>query len=110
MLISMSETGCLDTMSMDISIFETTVVTVPNIFTPNSDDKNDLFFVTGAGIATLKCEIFNRWGKKIHAWDDITGSWDGIGATPGNYYYSVSIVQDDGDVQEIKGWVTLAKD
>lgn len=47
-------------------------VFIPNAFTPNNDGKNDLFFVSGYGIARVKhFSVFDRWGKQVFRRDNI---------------------------------------
>lgn len=67
----------------------------PNVFTPNGDGNNDNFYFPNWGISGLKCEIYNRWGLKIHEWHTINGFWDGRTTSgkecpDGVYYYIVS--------------------
>lgn len=51
---------------------------ISNSFTPNDDDKNDLFF------PIFQCEysyylftIFDRWGNTVYTSNNINGKWDG---------------------------------
>lgn len=53
-------------------------VYIPNSFTPNDDDRNDLF------APTFQCEynyfsltIFDRWGNTVYTSNNINGKWDG---------------------------------
>ena len=48
----------------------------PNSFTPNGDNKNDLFLPVTDGIDSLHFMIFNRWGEKIFESTDFT-PWNG---------------------------------
>ena len=41
---------------------------VPNIFTPNGDNINDVFRISGSGIVSADVKIFDRWGKKVAGW------------------------------------------
>jgi gliding motility-associated-like protein len=72
-------TGCkiLDEYHLDVS--EEVVVTVPNAFTPNGDNLNDLFKIEyGAGVKTLLTyTIFNRFGKVVFQTNDLSKGWDG---------------------------------
>jgi len=49
----------------------------PNAFTPDGDGKNENFRPRGEGIKNYHLIIYNRWGTKIFASDDITQGWDG---------------------------------
>ncbi len=53
-------------------------VYIPNSFTPNDDDRNDLFS------PAFQCEynyflltIFDRWGNTVYTSSNINGKWDG---------------------------------
>jgi hypothetical protein len=47
-----------------IFVFNTpNLVYIPNVFTPNDDDVNDVFTILGDNISEIECQIFNRWEK-----------------------------------------------
>lgn len=72
----------------DVSLTKAPIeVKFPNVFTPNGDKMNDLFFPTIIGIPDFKVFIYNRWGNKMTVLDTETPSWDGKDATVGTYYY-----------------------
>lgn len=50
---------------------------IPNAFTPNGDDLNDVFFVYGLGLFEYELLIFNRWGQLIYKSNDQNEGWDG---------------------------------
>lgn len=50
---------------------------IPNSFTPNGDDKNEIFRVEGENIIDFNMRIFNRWGECIYTSDNILKGWDG---------------------------------
>jgi gliding motility-associated-like protein len=50
---------------------------VPNAFTPNDDNLNEIFMAKGTGIATFDMNIFDRWGNLLFVSDDINKGWDG---------------------------------
>lgn len=53
-------------------------VEVPNAFTPNGDNQNDVFLIKGTGVEAVESfEIFNRWGEKIFTTSDSSIGWDG---------------------------------
>lgn len=69
----------------------------PNAFTPNGDNRNDIFYVFGEGIdhSTFEMYIFDRWGNLIFVSDDINKGWDGtVNGSP--------LVQIDTYVWEVK--------
>ena len=51
---------------------------VPNAFTPNNDNKNDIFRAYyGENISNFKLQIYNRWGLQVFETNDILKGWDG---------------------------------
>jgi gliding motility-associated-like protein len=83
-------------------------ITVPNVFTPNGDGKNDEFIVQDTSIASFNCVIFNRWGKKIYEWSDVNKGWDGK-TTDGTYYYIIAAKGYDNVTYNKHGAVMLLR-
>ena len=55
-----------------------TEVIIPNVFTPNGDDKNDeLSFVNIDDTQDFSFRIYNRWGVKVFETSDASNHWDG---------------------------------
>jgi len=89
-------------------------IDVYNIFTPNGDNKNDVFKLRGLGFCntTYTMEILNRWGQKIYSgtypgdnfWDGNTAS--GEKADDGVYYYILTSSASDNSST---GFVTLIR-
>jgi len=86
-------------------------VTAPNVFTPNSDNENDVFFLTHKNTVSIKLIILNRWGNIMYeGTTDLTDSnaraeWDGktkggLNAEEGTYFYKyVAIGVDDTEIE-----------
>lgn len=113
-LIATSIEGCSDTMQMTIIADAVSLLTVPNVFTPNADGKNDVFKVTYFGIEQFQGEIYDRWGLKLFTWYDVTGGWNGITdngkeASDGTYYYIITAKGIDGQDYILKGHLTLLR-
>jgi len=90
----------------------TSIVFVPNVFTPDDDGVNDFFFPLVSGVVqSLSMRIFNRWGKEVFYSTDLNLKWDGkIGgtkATDSVYYYILEYVDDKGTTKNLTGTVTL---
>jgi len=71
---------------------------VPNVFTPNNDNVNDvfqLFNISGhEQLTSFEIVIVNRWGNLINSFDDIFFVWDGTTSngqesTEGVYFYKI---------------------
>jgi len=107
--------GCSDTAQLTILIYDDTQITIPNVFTPNGDGKNERFNIfTNKTSLGVSGEIFNRWGAKIATWNSLNDGWDGktdggSDAAEGVYVYIVKILFPDGDVEERNGAVSLIR-
>lgn len=60
-----------------ISYCEALTYFIPNSFTPNNDNRNDVFQVKGANISNIEMSIYNRWGEKIYESSGKDVSWNG---------------------------------
>jgi gliding motility-associated-like protein len=87
---------------------------IPNVFTPNGDGINEIFYVSTNGVTEITGTIFNRWGKKIFEWNgtpSTTLGWDGKingnKAEDGAYYYIISAKGADGKEYNEKGYLQL---
>lgn len=73
---------------------------IPNVFTPNQDNKNDYFTVAyNFPPENYKITIFSRWGNTVFETHDIKYSWDGRTSgeycSPGVYYYVIQYQNKD---------------
>ena len=104
--------GCNDSVQHNVIVLPPTAYFIPNVFTPNADGNNDLFYIaTQEGVTVIKFEIFDRWGEKVH---DGTYPWDGTYrgklCAQGVYVYSIELGlsgQDQGFMR--KGTITLLR-
>ena len=113
-LIAYNAFACADTACSDVEVDLNSLFIIPNVFTPNDDNINDLFQVNGVGLKTLNAEIFNRWGEKIAEWHTIDGGWDGrtasgIAAGSGTYFYIIDASGKDGKKYFEKGTFLLIR-
>ena len=94
---------------------------VPNAFTPNKDGNNDIFNVFVSNYKEFSLAIFNRWGEKVfegttpeevanrfpkYGWD---GTYKGALQPVEVYAYYATVVFLNGEVQNLKGSVTLIR-
>ena len=84
---------------------------IPNTFTPNGDDHNELFSIIGDNIKTFSIQIFNRWGELMFMSKSIDKSWDGTfknkKVQEGTYYYNVKVLGDDNINIELSGSLNI---
>ncbi len=96
-------------------------VFIPNVFSPNNDGLNDLFFISSSEDALSNISflrIFDRWGGLVfetfdflpniqeHSWD---GTEKGKPLMPGVFVWVVELEYTDGTTELRSGDVTLVK-
>ena len=67
--------GCSVTDSVTISLDGS--LYIPNTFSPNGDELNDVFIINAKDIIQFEIMIFNRWGEILYESKDINKGWDG---------------------------------
>ncbi len=50
---------------------------VPDAFSPNGDERNDLLQIYSVGISDVHWRIYNRYGALIFESFELTDGWDG---------------------------------
>ncbi len=77
------ENGCVsypETVTVTIQLCPSELIYIPNTFTPDGDEHNQLFtpiITSGVDIYDFHMTIYNRWGEVIWESFDVTGAWDG---------------------------------
>lgn len=69
--------GCVLEERILVEVPFTNQLFIPNVFTPNGDGLNDVFYVIGEFDASFYAEVYNRWGNKVASWNSIFDGWDG---------------------------------
>ncbi|WP_188133652.1 PKD domain-containing protein [Chitinophaga sp. CF418] len=92
---------------------------LPNTFTPNSDGANDIFYIRGKGVKTVKSfRLYNRWGQQVFERtnfnvEDPAYGWDGrVNGQPVNpdvFIYVAELVCDSNETFTLKGNVMLVR-
>ena len=82
---------------------DSSLLEIPNVFTPNEDGLNDYFQVKSLSLKSFNGRVFNRWGKLVYEWTDWKNQdsgWNGRNQGTGEelpsgpYYYII----------EARGW------
>ena len=81
---------------------------IPQGISPNNDDKNDAFDLTGLGVKEIA--IFNRYGTEVYRRKNYTNQWNGVSnggmeLPDGTYFYVI----DNGSGKNITGWVYVIR-
>ncbi|MCI4669663.1 MAG: gliding motility-associated C-terminal domain-containing protein [Bacteroidia bacterium] len=105
---------CPDTIIKDIQFYPPGRIFVPTGFTPNGDNINDNFFAVGAGVITMKLDIFDRWGRHLKTLNSLEEVWDGTNAQgnpvqEGVYVWKLEALLNDQVPVSRVGTVTLLR-
>lgn len=103
--------GCVDSTEFEIIYEPCCNVIMPNAFSPNNDNNNDIFRILKYGDITLQSfEVYNRFGAQVFKTQNLDEGWDGryLGgdAEIGTYFFLVrykcplsnDILMQQGDV------------
>ncbi len=93
--------GCTVAQSVQVA---NTLCTIPNVITPNGDDFNQNFNLSGLDVKRL--EIYSRWGRLVYEANNYIDQWHGQNMNGGElpdstYYYIIYLRTGD----EKQGWV-----
>ena len=103
--------GCRPNATLEVSVIE-----YPKFFTPNNDGINDTWAIKGANSTfypTAQINIFNRFGKVVAqievdspGW---TGTYGGKTLPSDDYWFSIVLVDRNGNARERKGNFSLLR-
>jgi gliding motility-associated-like protein len=117
--IATDSSGCSVTDSIKIAVNKAFNVFIPNGFSPNGDNNNDVFMIFGNAkfVVNIKSfRVFDRWGNTVfsdfnfkpndptHGWD---GSFKGQRMNSAVFAYGVEVEFLGGTTEVFKGDVTL---
>ena len=118
-LTGIDSNNCMNTDTINVTIDDDKSIFIPDVFSPNADNQNDLVFIQGKGIKNIALfMIFDRWGEKVYELEnfmanDKTLGWDGKYKdeymNAGVFVYYVKAVFYDDEVFTGKGDITLVQ-
>lgn len=76
-LVVTTDIGCADSIAKPLVMHDIAALYMPNSFTPNGDQVNDVFEVKGREIADFTMTIFDRWGNLVYRTKNMQMGWDG---------------------------------
>ncbi len=79
-LIANNVNNCPDTTQLTVTIQEELIFYIPNTFTPDGDEFNNIFipiFTSGYDPYNYTMTIYNRWGETLFESNDVKVGWDG---------------------------------
>jgi len=114
------EEGCSATDNVSIRVDVSHAIYTGNVFSPNGDGANDIFFIQGKGIGEIyRFDIYNRWGGLVFSAgsggfvNDPGYGWDGRinskYAEPAVYTWVADVRYLDDTSDVLGGDVTLLR-
>lgn len=110
---------CEDSTYISLQIDKTRRIYAPNIFSPNGDGINDIFYLQTPDFGTINSfSIFDRWGNVLYRNDSAilnnsSSGWDGKihgeYLLPGTYIWSSDIQFIDGSIERFVGELTIVR-
>ena len=107
---------CVESYQKVIVVDVPSKVEVPNIFTPNGDGTNDIFFLNAAGLSEINMVILDRWGHVVYELVSASGNieWNGknqrgVECAAGVYFYTLKATGTDGNKYDKNGTITLTR-
>ena len=114
-LIVTDSLGCVDTAMT--SVYVSTSLAFPNVFSPNDDGTNDVFTFVYNAYREYEVTILNRWGNVMSERFIVDENylWDGLApngqiAPEGVYFYKVKGILRDNTPREDHGFFHLVLD
>lgn len=119
--VTISVCGCMDPLAVNYNplanyddgscLYPAPTVYVPNVFTPNNDNANDLFFLTTTNATRIELTILNRWGNVVYEGSGANPAWNGKaqnGSEAGDGVYFVKyrvegLPDTTGELQFLEG-------
>ena len=111
-LVAIGSNGCTDSTQVVIEFDNRLIIYVPNSFTPNGDELNNVFKpIVPVPVKSYHFQIYNRWGELIFETFDKEEGWDGKFngqlVQDGTYTWEISIVTSKADLFINTGNVNL---
>ncbi len=121
-ITAINQFGCVYDTSLTLKVITCGVV-IPESFSPNGDNKNELFFIDGLDdYPNTKIWIHNRWGTLVYQSDDYQNNWDGKSINKLNvngddlpestYFYILELGGSEGQIDTgdiYKGFIYLKR-
>ncbi len=109
LLIAGNQGICFDTAMISINIEDILLFYVPNTFTPDGDEHNQVFkpiLTSGFDASNYLLQIFNRWGELLYESKNAEIGWDGTYngklVQDGTYSWKISVGASNNDNKYIR--------
>lgn len=108
-----NQSGIAESISNTLNFIKDSKIFFPTAFSPNGDNLNDQFFVSGQFIVELELSVFNRWGELIFVSNKKEATWDGTFngklAAEDAYVWSAQVTDRAGRTFKEAGTVALLR-
>jgi gliding motility-associated-like protein len=74
---------------LELSV-DSACIQAPNVFTPNGDGVNDIFFILSRNIVSIEVRILNSSGQELINSNELDFNWNGLDST-GTGPYAVKV-------------------
>lgn len=105
--------GCKDTIIKVISVKSDFLFYIPNSFTPNDDQRNDIFLPVVRSVRLYDFRIFDRWGEELFSSQLPQLGWDGnfnkVPCKQDIYTWLIKITTMGGEQMTKTGMVLLMR-
>jgi gliding motility-associated-like protein len=112
-LVTKNKFGCADTILKPLSVAADFALYVPNAFTPNNDQNNDVFLPVLRSYKFFDLKIYDRWGQELFHSSSAQTGWDGTyKAEPckeGTYTWVIELSTSKGEKVSKSGVVVLVR-
>jgi len=100
--------GCDSTV---VLVLDDLDIYIPNIFSPNGDNSNDVFEIVTSDedFSTKEMSIYNRWGNLLYKGNSWDGSFNNSAVPAGVYVCRVKLVDIEGQFYLHTSTITLIK-
>lgn len=117
-ILVLEKGSCIDSAFALINVEEMLELSydLPNVFTPNGDNLNDVFTINAQNAVSIEVLIMNRWGNVVFESNDVNFGWngkvnnDGRECTEGTYFYKFKLVGEGDQVVERHNYLQLVRD
>jgi len=103
----------IDNVSVKLCSFLEPIIEIPNLFSPNNDGYNDIYYIHLDNVLNYDMNIYNRWGLQIKSlsihdsiWD---GKYNGISLPEGVYFYTLNYKNLQGETFSVHGIIHLIR-
>ncbi|MFT4753454.1 MAG: gliding motility-associated-like protein [Salibacteraceae bacterium] len=110
---NITDNGCERSDSVNVIVVKNYYRGVPDAFSPNGDEENDVLQILGNGISDVEFYVYNRQGDIVFESRSQSVGWDGTykgePSAPGVYAYFAKVSYVSGFQEILKGDVTLVR-